>query len=111
MNVDPHNPAWPERDRFILSKGHACPVQYACLALKGYFNESVLFTLRKEDSIFQGHPSMNRCPEIDISKGSLGQGLSAGVGMAITAKRDGMHYRVFVLLGSRHRSFCLLCKW
>jgi transketolase len=99
LNVDPTNPGWDDRDRFILSKGHVCPVLYTCLGLRGYFDEKELLTLRKEGSILQGHPDMKRCPGIDISTGSLGQGLSVGVGMAIRAKRDGKSYRVFVLIG------------
>ncbi len=99
LNIDPKNPKWDERDRFVLSKGHVCPVLYTCLALKGYFDVDVLKTLRKEGSILQGHPDMKRCPGVDISTGSLGQGLSVGAGMAIRAKRDGLDYRVFVLLG------------
>lgn len=99
LNLKPEDPKWDERDRFVLSKGHVCPVLYTCLALRGYFPMEVLSTLRKEGSILQGHPDMKRCPGIDISTGSLGQGLSVAVGMAIRAKRDGMKYRVFALLG------------
>lgn len=99
MNVDPANPKWEDRDRFVLSKGHVCPIQYACLAAKGYFDESVLDTLRKEGSILQGHPDMKKCPGIDISTGSLGQGLACGVGMGIAAKKDKKDYRVFVVVG------------
>lgn len=99
MRIDPKNPKWPDRDRFILSKGHACPIQYAALGKLGYFDEEVLHTLRKEGSILQGHPDMKKCPGIDISTGSLGQGLSCGVGMALAAKRDGKDYRVFVIVG------------
>lgn len=99
MNVDPKNPKWEDRDRFILSKGHVCPIQYACLATLGYFDESVLDTLRKEGSILQGHPDMKKCPGIDISTGSLGQGLACGVGMAIAGKMDKKDYHVFVVLG------------
>ncbi|MCI8416797.1 MAG: transketolase [Lachnospiraceae bacterium] len=99
MNIDPKNPKWPDRDRFILSKGHACPIQYAALGRLGYFQEEALHTLRREGSILQGHPDMKKCPGIDISTGSLGQGLSCGVGMALAAKRDGRDYRVFVLVG------------
>lgn len=99
LNVDPENPGWDDRDRFVLSKGHVCPVLYTCLGMRGYFDEKELLTLRKEGSILQGHPDMKRCPGIDISTGSLGQGLSVGVGMAIRAKRDGKSYRVFVLIG------------
>lgn len=99
MNIDPKNPRWADRDRFVLSKGHVCPIQYAALATLGYFPESELETLRKENSILQGHPSMNKCPGIDISTGSLGQGLACGVGMGIMAKRDKKDYRVFVVVG------------
>ena len=99
MNVDPKNPKWEDRDRFILSKGHVCPIQYACLATLGFFPEEVLDTLRKEGSILQGHPDMKKCPGIDISTGSLGQGFACGVGMALAAKRDKKDYRVFVVVG------------
>ena len=99
MNVDPANPKWEDRDRFILSKGHVCPAQYAALAMKGFFPMEVLDTLRKEGSILQGHPDMKKCPGIDISTGSLGQGLACGVGMAIAAKRDNKDYRVYVAVG------------
>ena len=99
MNVDPTKPDWPDRDRFILSKGHVCPIQYAALATKGYFGLEVLDTLRKEGSILQGHPDMKKCPGIDISTGSLGQGLSCGAGMAEAAKMSGKEYRVFVVCG------------
>jgi len=99
MNVDPANPKWEDRDRFILSKGHVCPAQYAALAMKGFFPMEVLDTLRKEGSILQGHPDMKKCPGIDISTGSLGQGLACGVGMAIAAKRDKKDYRVYVAVG------------
>ncbi len=99
MRIDPKNPHWPDRDRFILSKGHACPIQYAALGLLGYFDEKYLHQLRKEGSILQGHPDMKKCPGIDISTGSLGQGLSCGVGMALAAKRDNKDYRVFVVVG------------
>ena len=99
MKVDPKNPKWPDRDRFVLSKGHACPIQYAALAELGYFDKSVLSTLRKEGSILQGHPDMKKCPGIDISTGSLGQGFACGAGMALAAKLDGKDYRVFVVIG------------
>lgn len=99
LNIDPQNPKWEDRDRFVLSKGHVCPVLYTCLALKGYFPKEVLTTLRKEGSILQGHPDMKRCPGVDISTGSLGQGLSVAVGMALCAKRDGKSYRVFSMVG------------
>lgn len=99
MNIDPKNPKWEDRDRFILSKGHVCPIQYAALATLGYFPLDVLHTLRKEGSILQGHPDMKKCPGIDISTGSLGQGLACGVGMALAGKRDKKDYRVFVVVG------------
>ena len=99
LNIDPQNPKWEDRDRFVLSKGHVCPVLYTCLALKGYFPKEVLATLRKEGSILQGHPNMKRCPGVDISTGSLGQGLSVAVGMALAAKRDNKSYRVFSMVG------------
>lgn len=99
LKVDPKNPKWDERDRFVLSKGHVCPVLYTCLGLRGFFDKEVLGTLRKQGSILQGHPDMKKCPGIDISTGSLGQGLSTAVGMALRAKRDKMDYRVFALVG------------
>lgn len=99
MNIDPKDPKWADRDRFVLSKGHVCPAQYAALAMKGYFPMEVLDTLRKEGSMLQGHPDMKKCPGIDISTGSLGQGLACGVGMAIAAKMDKKNYRVFVAVG------------
>ena len=99
MNVDPANPRWEDRDRFVLSKGHVCPAQYAALAMKGFFPMEVLDTLRKEGSPLQGHPSMNKCPGIDISTGSLGQGLACAAGMALAAKLDGKDYNVFCALG------------
>lgn len=99
MNVDPKLPRWSERDRFVLSKGHVCPVQYAALAMKGYFPMEVLDTLRQEGSPLQGHPSMVKCPGIDISTGSLGQGLACAVGMALAGKLDGKDYNVFCAVG------------
>ena len=99
MNVDPAKPHWEDRDRFVLSKGHVCPAQYAALAMKGFFPMEVLDTLRKEGSPLQGHPSMNKCPGIDISTGSLGQGLACAVGMALAAKLDGKDYMVYSALG------------
>ncbi|MBQ1834967.1 MAG: transketolase [Oscillospiraceae bacterium] len=99
MDVDPKNPRWPDRDRFVLSKGHVCPAQYAALAMKGFFPLETLDTLRKEGSPLQGHPSMNKCPGIDISTGSLGQGLACAVGMALAAKMDGKDYRVYCAVG------------
>ena len=99
MKVDPKNPRWADRDRFVLSKGHVCPAQYAALAMKGFFPMEVLDTLRKEGSPLQGHPSMNKCPGIDISTGSLGQGLACAVGMALAAKLDKKSYNVFCAVG------------
>ena len=99
MNINPDDPKMEERDRFVLSKGHVCPVLYTCLALKGYYGMEHVNTLRKHGSILQGHPDMKRTPGVDISTGSLGQGLSTGVGMAIAGKRDEKDYRVFVLVG------------
>jgi len=99
MNIDPANPKWENRDRMVLSKGHVCPIQYACLATAGYFPEDVLDTLRKEGSMLQGHPSMTKCPGIDISTGSLGQGLACAVGMAMAGKIDKKDYKVFCIMG------------
>lgn len=98
MNVDPKNPKWEDRDRFVLSKGHVCPIQYAALGTLGFFPEETLHTLRKEGSPLQGHPNMH-CPGIDIPTGSLGQGLACAVGMAIGAKMNKKNYRVFAVLG------------
>ena len=98
MNVDPKNPKWEDRDRFVLSKGHVCPTQYAALGTMGFFPEEELHTLRKEGSILQGHPNM-KCPGIDIPTGSLGQGFACAVGMAIGGKRDNKDYRVIAVLG------------
>ena len=98
MNVDPKNPAWAERDRFVLSKGHVCPVLYAALSTRGFFPEETLHTLRKEGSPLQGHPNFN-CPGIDIPTCSLGQGLACAVGMAIGLKYDKKNSRVFAVLG------------
>ena len=99
MKVDPKNPRWADRDRFVLSKGHMCPAQYAALAMKGFFPMEVLDTLRREGSPLQGHPSMNKCPGIDISTGSLGQGLACAAGMALAAKLDHKDYHVFSAVG------------
>jgi len=99
MNVDPKNPDWPDRDRFILSKGHACPVWYAALAEKGFFDKSHLNTLRKLNSILQGHADMVKTPGVDMTVGSLGQGLSAGLGMALSGKLQKKDYRVWVVIG------------
>lgn len=99
MNINPERPRWENRDRFILSKGHACPVLYAALAERGYYAKSELSTLRKFRSILQGHPDMNKTPGVDMSSGSLGNGLSAGLGMALAAKWKSMVFRVYVMLG------------
>ena len=99
LNIDPTNPQWKLRDRMILSKGHCCPVLYTALAMRGYFDMEILGTLRQMGSILQGHPYMNKVPGIDMTTGSLGQGLSVGVGMAIGAKADDLPSRIFVLIG------------
>lgn len=99
MNIDPNNPKWEDRDRFVLSKSHVCPILYAALGKLGYFPKEYLHKLRQEGSILQGHPDMKKCPGIDISTGSLGQGLSCAVGMAIAGKRDNRDYRVFAMVG------------
>ena len=99
MNVDPKNPQWEDRDRMVLSKGHVCPIQCACLGTLGFFPEEELDTLRQEGSKLQGHPSMNKCPGIDISTGSLGQGLACAVGMALAGKMNHKDYKVFSVVG------------
>jgi transketolase len=99
MRIDPARPDWPDRDRFILSKGHACPAWYSALAERGYFGREHLGTLRQEDSICQGHPVMQKTPGVDMSAGSLGQGLSAGLGMALAARLQSRDYRVWVIIG------------
>lgn len=99
MNLNPQNPQWPERDRFVLSKGHAAPVLYAVLAKKGFFDQKELKTLRKTGSILQGHPDMKQTPGVDMTTGSLGQGFSAANGMALAGKLDEKDYRVYVILG------------
>ena len=99
MNVDPKNPQNPDRDRFVLSKGHTAPGLYGALAEKGFFPKEDLITLRHLGSHLQGHPSMKKTPGIDMSTGSLGQGISAAVGMALAAKLDGKSYRTYTLLG------------
>ena len=98
-NIDPANPKNPDRDRFVLSKGHAAPVLYAALAEKGFIPKEELITLRKIGSRLQGHPDMNLVPGVDMSTGSLGQGLSTAVGMALAAKFDNKDYRVYSLVG------------
>ena len=99
MNIDVNNPKDENRDRFVLSKGHAAPVLYSALARKGYFPVEELRTLRKINSRLQGHPSMRYLPGIDMSTGSLGQGISSAVGMALAGKIDNRTYRVYTLLG------------
>ena len=99
LNIDPNNPKDENRDRFVLSKGHAAPVLYSALARRGFFDPKELLTLRKTGSRLQGHPNMNDLPGIDMSTGSLGQGISAAVGMALAGKADNKSYRVYALLG------------
>lgn len=99
LDVDPEQPLWEDRDRFILSKGHCCPVLYACLARRGFFEVAELATLRKYGSKLQGHPDMNKCPGIDMTSGSLGNGIGCAVGMAIAGKVRHNKYKVFVMLG------------
>lgn len=99
MRIDPANPKWENRDRFVLSKGHAAPALYAVLAHRGYFPKETLMQLRKGGSILQGHPDMKRTPGVDMSTGSLGQGLSAANGMALAAKLDKADWRVYAIVG------------
>ena len=99
MNVDPANPKWEDRDRFVLSKGHVAPGLYSTLAEKGYFSKEDLKTLRHTGSYLQGHPDMKHIPGIDMSSGSLGQGVSVAVGMAAAGKYDKKDYRVYTLTG------------
>ena len=99
LNVDPANPKWEDRDRFVLSKGHCAPGLYAALAHRGFFPVEDLLTLRKAGSYLQGHPNMNTVPGVDMSTGSLGQGISTACGMALAAKVQGKNYRVYTLLG------------
>ncbi|MGM9526074.1 MAG: transketolase [Peptococcaceae bacterium] len=99
MNIDPKNPKWEDRDRFVLSKGHAAPVLYAALARRGYFPVEELSTLRKIGSHLQGHPDMNKVPGVDMSTGSLGTGFSAATGMALACKLDQKENYVYTLLG------------
>lgn len=99
MNIDPKDPKKADRDRFVLSKGHAAPALYATLAERSYFDKSLLTTLRQIGSILQGHPDMKHIPGVDMSTGSLGQGISAAVGMALSAKHFGDAYRVYAVLG------------
>ncbi|MBR5721966.1 MAG: transketolase [Clostridia bacterium] len=99
MNVNPDNPDDPDRDRFVLSKGHAAPALYATLANRGYFPVEMLKSFRNKDSVLQGHPDMKHIPGVDMSSGSLGQGISAACGMALSAKISEKKYRVWAILG------------
>lgn len=99
MNVDPKDPKNPDRDRFVLSKGHCCPALYAALALKGYFSTDEIKILRHIGAMLQGHPDMKNTPGVDMSSGSLGQGVSAACGMALAGKLDKKDYRVYAMLG------------
>ncbi len=99
MNIDPKNPKMENRDRFVLSKGHAAPLLYSVLAHKGFFDVELLKTLRHQGSILQGHPDMKYIPGVDMSTGSLGQGISAAVGMALSAKHFGNSFKTYAILG------------
>ncbi len=99
LNINPADPQWAARDRVVLSKGHAAPALYGALAHRGYFSTDLIPTLRKVGSILQGHPDMKNIPGVDMSSGSLGQGISAAVGMALAAKLDSAAYRVYTILG------------
>ncbi|BCZ44206.1 transketolase [Clostridium gelidum] len=99
MNINPQNPKWEDRDRLVLSKGHVAPALYVILAERGYFPKENLITLRKLGSILQGHPDMKSTPGVDMSTGSLGQGLSAANGMALAAKLDNKDHNIYVILG------------
>ena len=99
LNIRPAQPRWPDRDRFVLSKGHSSPGLYAALARRGFFDPALLPTFRKSGSILQGHPDMKKIPGVDMTSGSLGQGVSAACGMALAAKLDGASWRVYTLLG------------
>jgi len=99
MKIDPKNPDWPQRDRFVLSKGHASPGYYTVLAHRGYFPLSLLETFDSCDSMLQAHPDMHKCPGVDYSTGSLGQGVSVALGMAIAAEKLQKDFTVFVLIG------------
>lgn len=99
MNIDPQTPQKADRDRLVLSKGHAAPALYSVLAHRGFFSTDLLLTLRKQGSILQGHPDMKHIPGVDMSSGSLGQGISCAVGMALSAKHFGDNYKVYTILG------------
>ena len=129
MNIDPQNPTWEDRDRLVLSKGHAAPALYAALAERGYFPKEDLLTLRQLDSHLQGHPSMKNTPGVDMTTGSLGQGISAACGMALSAKITGKDYRTYTIVGdgesqegqvweacmfaAHHKldNFCMILDW
>ena len=99
MNVDPKNPKWDDRDRFVLSKGHCAPALYTVLALKGFFPREEIANLRQIDSFLQGHPDMKGTPGVDMSTGSLGMGISTACGMALAAKLNGKDYRTYTIVG------------
>ncbi|MHB1317548.1 MAG: transketolase [Anaerolineae bacterium] len=99
MRIDPGRPGWPDRDRFVLSKGHACPAWYSALIRRGYLGVECMGTLRCLDSLLQGHPDMLKTPGVDMTAGSLGHGLSAGLGMALAARVTGRDYRTWVIIG------------
>ena len=99
MNIDPKDPKKPDRDRFVLSKGHTAPALYGALALRGFFPKSEIKNLRQVDSYLQGHPDMKHIPGVDMSSGSLGLGISAACGMALAGKIDGAKYRVYTIIG------------
>ena len=99
MNINPENPNWEDRDRLVLSKGHCAPALYSCLANRGYFDVEELKTFRNINSRLQGHPDKNKVPGVDMTTGSLGQGLSSANGMAIAGKMDNKNYRVYCVLG------------
>ena len=98
LNIDPKNPQWPDRDRVVFSKGHSAPIIYSALAAKGYFGMDVLGTYRNCDSILQGHPDVRKTPGLDTSSGSLGQGLSVALGMALACRHNGGNYQVYCVL-------------
>jgi transketolase len=98
LRIDPTRPEWPERDRLVVSKGHCAPIVYAALARRGYFDASVLQTFRQTGSVLQGHPDMRRTVGLDMTTGSLGHGLSVGLGMALASRQSGVAYRTFVLM-------------
>lgn len=99
LNLDPENPKWEDRDRFVLSKGHACPLYYAALAKRGFFPEEMLKTYRCLDSKLQGHPDMRKVPGVDMTTGSLGNGVAAALGMALVGKREGKKHFVYAIAG------------